>query len=145
MTIEFLDQWIEALRSGAFTQTRGSLRIVREGKGECFCALGVGMEVVCKNFAIFEKPDRMGYRVGMSSFNDYPPIWPETGFIEDMQDEENISRLVMRLNDTERKTFNEIAIYLDTIVRKQLLDREASRGEKTNNEDRTEIQQALAN
>lgn len=134
MTLEFLDQWIEALRSGAFTQIKGSLRIVRDDVGECFCALGVGMEIVCKEHPVFEKTGRMGYQTvyqtGYFQFNGEVPLSPKTGFIEDEFDT-SIAQTVMQLNDENKYSFKQIAVYLETYVRPKLQERLASHGEKT--------------
>ncbi len=40
---EIMQKWIDALRSGSYTQMRGSLR-----KGDCFCALGVLCDIYAK-------------------------------------------------------------------------------------------------
>ena len=144
MTLEFLDQWIEALRSGAFTQTKGSLRIVRDGVGECFCALGVGMEIVCKEHQDFKKNGRMGYQAGCFQFSGEIPLIPKTGFIEDEFDT-STAKTVTQLNDESKYSFNQIAVYLETYVRPKLQERLASHGEKTKAiEQRGEVHQTLA-
>lgn len=136
MTLEFLDQWIAALRSGAFTQIRGSLRMVKSGRGECFCALGVGMEVLCsQNPAFIEKGERVGYIINYYQYEDYEfngivPTIPNSGFIEDAFDEDLATEIAL-LNDDSEYSFEKIAIYLDTFVRERLNERLARRGEKT--------------
>lgn len=144
MTLEFLDQWVAALRSGAFTQIKGSLRIVRDGVGECFCALGVGMEIVCKQHPDFEKNGRMGYQAGCYNFNGSIPLIPKTGFIEDEFDV-STAKTVMQLNDENKYSFNQIAVYLETYIRPKLQERLVSHGEKTKeSEQRGEVHQTLA-
>jgi len=138
MTIEFLDQWIAALRSGAFTETKGSLRIVKDGKGECFCALGVGVELILDKYPRLTKHGRIGYdfrcnddtKLAVSSM---VPILDESGFVDSNEDYD-LALKVAEYNDLHHTNFNDVALMLDVVVRKQLLDREARRGEKTKEE-----------
>jgi len=111
MDAELKAKWLDALRSGKYDQTTGQLRL-----GSCFCCLGVLCDVVDPkgwdddnqewhdataeedgNYygstrEISELPDRFRSRIGMT--------------IEDQQ-------CLVNMNDVERKTFSQIANYIE--------------------------------
>lgn len=50
MKEEVKKKWVEALRSGEFTQAQGYLRIVEEGSSPRYCCLGVLCELMRREF-----------------------------------------------------------------------------------------------
>lgn len=101
------DAWVQSLRSGLYPQARGAL-CRREQEGYCFCALGVLADVV----------DPKGWETGdlelgmLREYGGYIGLLPD-----EMYDEIGlpwtVSRRVVELNDDEKKTFPEIASWIE--------------------------------
>lgn len=97
MDTELKAKWVAALRGGEYQQARYQLR-----NGNGHCCLGVLCEVAGL------KIDRMGERVeGVEAQNAYKPV-------TDLIGEEYQTDHLTRLNDSERKSFAEIADYIET-------------------------------
>lgn len=110
MTNDLKQAWLTALRSGKYEQIRRRLK-VKKNDGICgFCCLGVLCEVA-------ELPEietshqaageEVAYGVSRSYCSLDTELLAEVGLDADLQVE------LMRLNDDERFTFNQIADYLE--------------------------------
>ncbi len=98
------DKWLVALRSGEFEQGFGQLN-----KDKCFCCLGVLAEVAkfpkCNYGAPYSGGDEFSYCIGGSNhFGTFPP-----GYV-------TCQETLMKMNDDERKSFAEIADYIEEHV-----------------------------
>ena len=104
MEKELKDKWLGALRSGEFAQTTGTLR-----RDNAYCCLGVLLSVSGKGTwdAQFYEMDEEGAKlkgalgsVGVSIF----------GIPHDIQYK------LVSMNDNEKRTFAEIADYIETAL-----------------------------
>lgn len=100
MNAELKRKWVEALRSGKYTQ--GPMRLRRAGE-ERFCCLGVLCDVAA--------PDQWWYneRVGSWQFGSAGDCHFAPAKLLDRDIQEKLSRM----NDSENKTFAEIAFYIE--------------------------------
>lgn len=98
MNAELKAKWIEALRSGKYTQGRDQLRY-----GVRFCCLGVVCDLVMPNAWSLNRLIDNGCR-----YDFMPP--PSIGVPDDLQDE------LASMNDIDRKSFAEIADYIERNV-----------------------------
>lgn len=97
MNAEIKQKWIAALRSGEYEQGHRQLAVARKAEQPyLYCCLGVLCEV-------------MNYHPNPSEFEAYLPTTIAGEAEVGSQDEETL----VRLNDRERKTFSEIAEWIE--------------------------------
>jgi hypothetical protein len=89
------EKWVKALKSGKYKQTKGQLK-----NRDSYCCLGVYCKITNKRISM----DGMGLIVNNENTN-YTPLEKEIG-------RENVGNL-WRLNDDEKLTFPEIALYIE--------------------------------
>lgn len=101
MDKEIKAQWLEALRSGAYQQTRGHLKDL-----DGYCCLGVLCDIV--------QPDRwVEEEVGKFSMNYYTSCLPtEVRHKVDMPGDGTTGKL-MGMNDASKLSFDEIADWIE--------------------------------
>ena len=104
MTITRSD-WTAALRSGQYNQGLGHL-MTKQGT---YCCLGVAC-AVAKEGLTREETLRLGTGVGDRHISDIVP-----GILQTLDIDEDIINTCIEMNDTERKTFAEIADYIDAL------------------------------
>lgn len=101
-TNDLVSQWLEALRSGAYRQTRGALHAVCTD-GDRYCCLGVLRVVAGQN----------GVLIGRASHSDHLDT-------EDARHAALLSyedqRRLSRMNDDKGSTFAEIADWLEANI-----------------------------
>lgn len=96
-------KWIDALRSGKYTKTTHEMRVQRNGKS-CFCALGVLCDVIdSKRWEVHSGYYRWG--------NSWAIIPGRTRNAIHITEKECLS--ILNLNDSKRKSFNEIADWIE--------------------------------
>lgn len=113
MKPDWKKEWLQALRSGKYTQARGGLRMKGRHIGSSnFCCLGVLCDVIEPNRWI-EDPDfngfeYKGYRIGRPLQANFPPdfVLKKTELTEDQAAE------LARLNDQGR-SFEYIADFIE--------------------------------
>lgn len=109
----FKAKWVEALRSGAYTQTKGRLRSPENG----FCCLGVACDLIDR--------DRWSTEVKYN-YGDRGYDWGKrlTGFVDEPLDDaigvpRGTARMLSKLNDGDkdsgirRRSFAEIADWIE--------------------------------
>mgnify|MGYP006898466107 CR=1 FL=1 len=99
-------RWVAALRSGNYRQARESL-IDRSGSRARYCCLGVLCRVSGAEFSLYsgcaEFPSGNLTNTGTLG----PDILDEVGLYE------TDAEVLMEMNDTEKKSFKEIADYIE--------------------------------
>lgn len=113
-------KWIEALRSGKYKQTTNCLK---DGNG--YCCLGVGLDIIKDDLhGVKWKPGYCG------PILEYLDENGDTVILEGALDRKthellgidyNVEGDLVEMNDIERKSFNEIADYLDYLERKNIV------------------------
>lgn len=115
--LEVLDLWIAALRSGEYTQTVGKLKRSAPAP-EGFCCLGVLCDLARKDGGEDWEEDEC-----------YPGQWyykrrsarggrPIASYISLTAEDRS---LLIRFNDSDRKTFSQIADYIEKNFRPRLV------------------------
>lgn len=94
---ENLTKWIAALESGKYKQTS----LVYRNSTDCFCVLGVGIDVV----------DPSGWRAARGGYWTYPKITASSAlwFSETFGITEKQANTLVQYNDSENQTFAELA------------------------------------
>lgn len=108
MDQDFKKRWVEALRSGKYKQGEGRLRT----EEDCYCCLGVGCDVLGKGEWVrhkyAEKDELWAYKSDILETAVMP---------SDLKDAVGLtaadSASLIRLNDFEKRTFAEIADYIE--------------------------------
>lgn len=102
MKTEYKQKWIDALRSGKYKQGRGILKTV---DGE-FCCLGVLCDVYNNEGWVTTSSfyEYNGFRFRSSLSYDISKLFDLTNSIEDV---------LIYMNDTEEKTFEQIADWIE--------------------------------
>ena len=118
-------RWVEALRSGAYVQERGSLKTVNlEGRAPCHCAIGVLCEVFepegWEDLAFDELGRMAGALPGATRFRVFrrddtgtPGMRPDDALAQSVAMTEAEAREVVSLNDTIKASFDQIADFLE--------------------------------
>ena len=112
MLTENQQKWVDALRSGEFEQTTGSLQ-----DGDAYCCLGVACVVAEREGVKPRRRNHSGELIGgdMScqplEITDWLGIWSGNG--EHEHDETFSSDTLVDLNDQEAMTFAEIADHIE--------------------------------
>jgi hypothetical protein len=130
MNPEIKAQWLAALRSGEYTQTNGALRREDSDGSVGFCCLGVLCDVLAKDGKVKYEPeagypDLRNYGAGVDSEGDFvsgsafslPYVVCELVGIStdagEFEDAEGHNRSLISLNDSQGKTFPEIADFIE--------------------------------
>ena len=115
--LEVLDLWLAALRSGEYTQTTGKLRRSPPAH-EGFCCLGVLCDLARKDGGEDWEEDKYypGQWYYKSRGADLPG--PIASYITLTSDDRC---LLIRFNDSDRKTFSQIADYIEKNFRPRLV------------------------
>jgi hypothetical protein len=104
MNPQVKEKWIEALRSGEYKQTTRYLR-TKDG----YCCLGVLMDLYLKETGKEWVPTHDKYVYLTSNMNCSP--------ISDWADVEEFAEdVLIHMNDTEGRSFNEIADYIQDML-----------------------------
>lgn len=118
MNEELIRKWIEELRSGRYKQGHYALRLPSKGgKDDEFCCLGVACDVVDPTaWALLLNGKRYAVdgMIGTLPYSIRVKLFPRITF--DSQEQNRIENIISRLvtmNDTEEKSFEEIADYLE--------------------------------
>lgn len=126
MNPEIKAEWLAALRSGNYTQTNGALRREDKAGGASFCCLGVLCDVLSKDgrISFVQDPgyddlrhygagtDNFGNAVEGSSFSLPDLVCELVGISTDAGeyvDDDGNYRTLIGLNDSHKKTFEQIA------------------------------------
>jgi len=94
--------WVDALRSGKYEQTTGQL--LKDGR---YCCLGVACEVAMYHGVIFEYDGENGDLTG-NFVGDWLEITTDKG--------PYTQEKLIDLNDKEKKSFSEIADYIESCL-----------------------------
>lgn len=115
--LEVLDLWLAALRSGEYTQTVGKLRRTHTGY-EGFCCLGVLCDLARKDGGEDWKDEK--YCPGQWYYKNRGGRLPGpiASYISLTSDDRG---LLIRFNDADRKTFSQIADYIEKNFRPRLV------------------------
>jgi hypothetical protein len=102
MDINLRTKWVAALRSGDYKQGRGEL--CKDGK---YCCLGVLMDITDR---LTNNGDGRSYVLGTNAtkfFRSMPDV-----VIDEISFPTN-GRTLVKMNDVQKKTFNDIADYIE--------------------------------
>ena len=104
-------RWIRALRSDKYKQTTS---ILRDGPGEGYCCLGVLCDII--------DPEGWGAESDDYDYEDYESKWTYKGDVEEdtlpvslrkrLNIENQHVETLINMNDTENKSFTEIADWI---------------------------------
>lgn len=94
---EFAEKWVDALRSRRYNQRQGSYYSKYD---KCYCAMGVGLKQIKFKFNANETPDNSPFCKWTDDGSCHTYLW----------------HAIVKLNDTDKKTFTEIADWIEANV-----------------------------
>lgn len=101
---ELKKQWVDALRSGKYKQTKGTLHNLDDGG---FCCIGVA----CVVWGI-SSAEYMGVELQKDSFENEGPLECYTAW-QKRSGLKNVQSKLTKMNDSGNYTFNEIADWIE--------------------------------
>lgn len=113
MDAELKTKWVSALRSGEYKQGRGKLR----SEDDCYCSLGVCCDVSGEGEWV-RKPDSEGNGYWAYCYRDEAPAAIPPKQLNKKWGLNDIAILgrLLHMNDMEKKTFPEIADYIEANI-----------------------------
>lgn len=113
MRKRLIDSWVEALRSGEYSQGKYHLKQVRSNGSTVHCCLGVVAEICAEEFGVQVTENDAGvFYFGDDSFRLPTVIRAATGITQEQE------KLLIHLNDIENCSFSGIADWIEENAQK---------------------------